>query len=335
MQAVPLLTAMVMLAFAAPASAVEYLAGGDFEGGTTKVEEGTIVSEGIDHPSWTEVDNRFASPICSKAICGTGSNRGPRGGENWTLFGAYEGTEGHQQIVSQWVTLPAVEGAMLSFHARVGALGRRSVIHISFDTLRIQSLEAADLPAVGAGYQELSVPIAEGGLIEAGQHLVRLRYLSDPETEPKPANFINVDDASFTATPLPVVGPPAPGGPGGPAPGDGPAPGGGGGTPDPAPDTAIKKVLRDPAKQRRSGGLVPAKAKFFFEGLGGEAPLTFECKLDKGVFKPCNSPTFFRRLKLGRHLFEVRAVDGAGRRDPTPAVFAFKSSKLSRPVKAR
>ena len=104
------------------------------------------------------------------------------------------------------MTLPTVDGAMFSFHAPVGAFGRRSVIHISFDTLRIQSLEAADLPAVGAGYQELSVPIAAGGLIEAGQHLVRLRYLSDPETEPKPANFINVDDVSFTATPLPVSG---------------------------------------------------------------------------------------------------------------------------------
>jgi hypothetical protein len=53
---------------------------------------------------------------------------------------------------------------------------------------------------------------------------------------------------------------------------------------------------------------------------------SFQCKLDRGPFKPCRSPYTTRALSFGRHTIEVRAIL-SGIRDSTPASFAFKVVK--------
>lgn len=63
-------------------------------------------------------------------------------------------------------------------------------------------------------------------------------------------------------------------------------------------------------------------AKFRF--ISSEAGSTFQCKLDKKKFKPCPSPKKYKRLKPGKHVFEVRATDAAGNRDKTPATRRFR-----------
>jgi Periplasmic copper-binding protein (NosD) len=63
-------------------------------------------------------------------------------------------------------------------------------------------------------------------------------------------------------------------------------------------------------------------AKFRF--VSSEAGSTFQCKLDKKKFKPCRSPKKYKRLKPGRHVFEVRAIDAAGNKDKTPAKRKFR-----------
>jgi hypothetical protein len=50
---------------------------------------------------------------------------------------------------------------------------------------------------------------------------------------------------------------------------------------------------------------------------------TFQCKLDKGKFKKCKSPKKYKGLKVGKHVFKVRAVNSAGVADPTPAKRKF------------
>jgi len=55
---------------------------------------------------------------------------------------------------------------------------------------------------------------------------------------------------------------------------------------------------------------------FSFTGDGATA---FQCSLDYLPFSACTSPKSYRSLALGPHVFRVRAVDGGGVVDPTPA----------------
>ena len=64
-----------------------------------------------------------------------------------------------------------------------------------------------------------------------------------------------------------------------------------------------------------------------FKFVSSEAGSTFQCKLDRKPFKGCRSPKKLKRLKPGKHVFKVRAIDPAGNVDPTPAVKRFKVLK--------
>jgi hypothetical protein len=66
-------------------------------------------------------------------------------------------------------------------------------------------------------------------------------------------------------------------------------------------------------------------AKFKF--VSSEAGSTFQCRLDRKPWRTCRSPKKVKRLKLGKHVFKVRAIDPAGNVDPTPAVRRFKVLK--------
>jgi Bacterial Ig-like domain len=62
-------------------------------------------------------------------------------------------------------------------------------------------------------------------------------------------------------------------------------------------------------------------ASFTFSS--SEANSTFECKLDDANFVPCTSPQDYSELADGPHTFEVKAKDGAGNVDATPASRTF------------
>jgi len=65
-----------------------------------------------------------------------------------------------------------------------------------------------------------------------------------------------------------------------------------------------------------------SKVSFDFTGsISPTAPLTFECRIDGGVFQPCASPQSYS-LPDGAYTFEARAVDPNGHADPTPASYA-------------
>ena len=98
-------------------------------------------------------------------------------------------------------------------------------------------------------------------------------------------------------------------GPGGGDPG-GPGPGG---DDTKSPDTKIKKPPKAKTTRR--------KVKITFSST--EQGSDFRCKLDKGGFKPCDSP-FKGKVDVGKHKFKVFAIDAAGNADPTPAKAKFK-----------
>jgi Tol biopolymer transport system component len=80
-----------------------------------------------------------------------------------------------------------------------------------------------------------------------------------------------------------------------------------------APNGRIRKHPRKRSSKRR--------ARFTF--TSNQHGSHFECKLDRRRFRPCKSP-FVRRLTPGRHTFRLRAINGAGVPDPTPAVFRWR-----------
>ena len=80
-----------------------------------------------------------------------------------------------------------------------------------------------------------------------------------------------------------------------------------------APETTITETKINRAKRR---------AKFAF--ISSEPGSTFECKFDKKPVKICTSPTSYKKLKSGKHRFQVAARDVAGNLDLTPAVKKFK-----------
>jgi hypothetical protein len=61
-----------------------------------------------------------------------------------------------------------------------------------------------------------------------------------------------------------------------------------------------------------------------FRGSHGVGKLSFKCKLDRGKWTTCHSPTTYKHLKKGRHTFQVKAIDRRGKADSTPATKRFK-----------
>ena len=64
-------------------------------------------------------------------------------------------------------------------------------------------------------------------------------------------------------------------------------------------------------------------ARFSFSATGGNAR-GFECQLDGGGYRGCNSPRRYSGLEPGRHIFRVRAIGSGGRRDPSPASYSWR-----------
>jgi subtilisin family serine protease len=109
---------------------------------------------------------------------------------------------------------------------------------------------------------------------------------------------------------------------------------GGGSTtppPPPPPEEEPKQVpaprtffLQRPAKVIRTQSR-GARAVFLFGS--NEAGVSFVCRIDGGLFRPCPE-RLARRFPLGWHTIKVAARDAAGNGDKTPASYRFKVKKV-------
>jgi Ca2+-binding RTX toxin-like protein len=63
-----------------------------------------------------------------------------------------------------------------------------------------------------------------------------------------------------------------------------------------------------------------------FRFSASEAGSRFRCKLDRKPYRGCTSPRVYP-VKAGRHAFRIFAVDRAGNRDPSPALFRFRVTR--------
>jgi len=60
-----------------------------------------------------------------------------------------------------------------------------------------------------------------------------------------------------------------------------------------------------------------------FAFSASEPGASFRCRLDRKPARPCQSPRAYR-VSRGRHSFRVFAIDAAGNRDSSPALFSFR-----------
>jgi hypothetical protein len=63
---------------------------------------------------------------------------------------------------------------------------------------------------------------------------------------------------------------------------------------------------------------------FRFADMTGQPGTKFFCRVDRHAWKGCSSPTKVRKMKLGRHVFAVKAVNAIGVPAPKPLKRAFK-----------
>ena len=76
-----------------------------------------------------------------------------------------------------------------------------------------------------------------------------------------------------------------------------------------------------------AAGSTTADATPTFGFSSNEAGATFECRVDGATFGPCSGPGAKHTpatLADGQHTFRVRAIDGAGNIDDTPAMRTFR-----------
>jgi hypothetical protein len=63
---------------------------------------------------------------------------------------------------------------------------------------------------------------------------------------------------------------------------------------------------------------------FRFTDSTGQEGTSFRCKLDRNGWHSCGSPMKLKRLRPGRHVFRVRAVNAVGTPEPAPVKRSFK-----------
>jgi len=107
------------------------------------------------------------------------------------------------------------------------------------------------------------------------------------------------------------------------------------GNTDPTPATYSWEVIAPAAPETTLLSRPPAltnlpSATFTFSS--SDAAATFECQLDASPGTVCTSPWTIDDLSEGIHAFSVRAVDGEGDADPTPAVWSWTIDTTAPPA---
>ncbi len=121
-------------------------------------------------------------------------------------------------------------------------------------------------------------------------------------------------------SPPPPPPPPADGGPSGGGTGGGTSPGGGGrATPRFDYVTPVAKITFGPIFKTRQ-----ARPVFRFTDTTGQPGTRFRCRVDRQRWKACGSPLRLAKLKVGKHVFRVRAVNAVGVVSDRVAKRAFK-----------
>ncbi len=91
------------------------------------------------------------------------------------------------------------------------------------------------------------------------------------------------------------------------------------------PDTTITNAFNGKGVKVSDGGKTSdTTIKIYFIGTDDVSVASFECRLDGGAWNSCTSPVTYTGLARSlTHEVDVRAIDGTGNKDPTPATFTW------------
>jgi subtilisin family serine protease len=98
----------------------------------------------------------------------------------------------------------------------------------------------------------------------------------------------------------------------------------------PPPPSGTEPSLPGTFFRRKPPHLVRTRARtarVVFRFGSDQAGVTFACRVDAGLFKPCGE-RFARRFPVGVHVLRVFARNAEGLGDPTPAVYRFRVKRL-------
>lgn len=83
--------------------------------------------------------------------------------------------------------------------------------------------------------------------------------------------------------------------------------------------TPLPKITFGPASKTRL-----RRPTFRFADITGQPGTKFFCRVDKKAWSACTSPTKLKKVKLGRHVFALKAVNAVGTPSASPVKRAFK-----------
>jgi hypothetical protein len=93
---------------------------------------------------------------------------------------------------------------------------------------------------------------------------------------------------------------------------------------EPLPDRVPSIADTTPPRTRVTARILRhAKRVAKFRFVSNEPGSRFKCRLDRGRYRRCDSPVTFHKLRPGRHVFRVFAIDAAGNRDRSPTIGRF------------
>ncbi|HET7507256.1 MAG TPA: hypothetical protein VFJ53_02755 [Solirubrobacterales bacterium] len=283
---------LCLLAFPAAASAAtEQVQDGSFEAGFS----GWVFDDGSER---CEAENDICGPFPAAsgnfyAASQTSTSLGPMTGE------AQVGT------ITQLVPVPGLP-ATLSFALReitnIGPIGDLELLlKVKYDGQVLEEISAAE-----ESFEPVTIPIpgALGGA-DPRPLTFEVTCFNNTISTGSCARF-DIDDVSLLAETGSSTAPPATGGGSGQASPPPPAP-------DVIPPETTLRRIKSLAFVETPKARAKVKARF-----SSEPGTRFECKLDRRAYAPCTSPKTLK-LKVGKHVFRVRASDAAGNVDETPA----------------
>lgn len=153
--------------------------------------------------AWTETSTRFGTPLCTAAVCGTGTGTGPSSGTWWAWFGGARGFE--EGRLTQTVTVPSGEQAFLAFDLEmlVCSGDPADFLEVRVDGNRVFHADATDARCGVLGYRRQAIDLA--AYADDGPHVLELHSVTASSLG---SNFF-VDDVSvFTCRGVTPVEPP-------------------------------------------------------------------------------------------------------------------------------